>query len=294
MAMLCADGSHQSTVSWEDDLPRDLRDTILPHLPLLSLAKLAHLSKEFQEAYRQRMASTVGITAPLNDVCVGPCGIRFDQELHVRKYPWIPHKPFTDYSHHWGRTTGLPICSVTQHRCTSTTRVSNSLRAPLQTFGEFEVKARGLTAATSLYLDARVEIEVVVGLTGRFAVCKELVFECSGESWCLEQDLKGWLMLCIAMAPNLHRFLIDVARGPPRDIKRRGKPGLIQAVTLVLPRGSEWPSEREEALVWEALTCFLGLVGGKPSGARIALKRSDLENQKFEPSKGLLRAVNGR
>jgi hypothetical protein len=303
MAMLCADGSCQRTVSWKDDLPRELREIILPHLPLLSLAKLAHLSKEFQEAYRQRRAANFALAAPLHDVCVGPAPYSFtralEDELRIRKYPLSrcyplsPHDPFAGYFYNDVDTTEMQICSITQNRRTRTTLVFGSLQAPFLVFGSFDVKARGLTTATSLSLHARMEIEVVVGLTGRFPVCKELVLECSGESSCLEQDLKGWLMFYICMAPNLRRYLIDVARGPPRDYKRVGKPGLIQAVTLVLPRDSDWPKEREEALIWEALTCFLGLVGGKPSGTRIALER-DFTNEKSEPSKGLLRAVHGR
>jgi hypothetical protein len=53
--------------------------------------------------------------------------------------------------------------------------------------------------------------------------------------------------------------------------------GLVRSVTLVLPRGDALPNGAENAVVCDALTCFVALVGGKPSGVRIAVARGQEE-----------------
>jgi hypothetical protein len=290
--------------SW-DDLPAELGEIILPKVPLLRLAQLAHLSKEFQAAYGQRMAAHVATTAPLRDVCIGPGHDSIArpqyEELKIRRcplashIPHFPNDPFIDWAYHGCIPTELPTCKVSQHERTCAYRVFNSLQAPLRVFGSFKVTATGLAPGTSLSLEANVKIDVVLGLTHRVAICKEFLLECSRMGACTGQDLAGWLMLCIAMAAPLRGFLDDVARGPPFDGQRSREACVIPSVVLVLPRESEWPNEVEEAAIWEALTCFLAIVGGKPSGARLALGRELTRKRlsKFECTKSLVRAVHG-
>ncbi len=296
-------------------MPADVGEMILAKVPLLRLAQLAHLSKEFQEAYEQRMAAHVATTARLEGVCIGPgpdCVFRpFRDELRIRKCPsatWRPRdpdNPFDDWSWHGWDTTELPTCLIRQHRNTCATLDTKSLGAALRVFGSFDVVAVDLVPGSTLNLHADVKIEVVEGLA-RTAICKELLLSCFGLRAYTGQDLAGWLMLCIAMAGPLRGFLDDVARGPPCDGVARGAPCdrersgeacVVPSVTLVLPHESGWPNEADEAAIWEALTCVLAIVGGRPSGARLALEHhitSGITNRclsKFKSTKRLAPAV---
>jgi hypothetical protein len=85
-----------------------------------------------------------------------------------------------------------------------------------------------------------------------------------------------WLLLCIAMATPLREFLRDVGLRPVLkfgSLVHEPGQGEVRRVTLVLPDGTATLNGAEEASICDALTCFLALVWGKPSGARIAVRR---------------------
>jgi hypothetical protein len=305
-------------MSWHD-LPSELGEIILGQVPLLRLAQLAPLGKDFQSAYADRVADRVATAAWLRDASLGPLPADsrdvLSAESYIRTHPtWgcearvatpIPEPPtgsllalHWSFFEHWPmRTLVLPppwrgsagrVTRVGRLFIPRDPPVIPHVPRPAALRSVCDVSFR-MSGWFSAYLHSghgpsvewcnvscEVRSEVVIGRGGhRTMCCNDLVFRCFHERPEVKFDpLAFRLMLWIALAGPVRRFLCDVARGAPCDQGGGFQILPVQRVTLVLPRERPWPSGAGEVAMIDALTTILALVGGRGSGARIAISAS--------------------
>jgi hypothetical protein len=152
-------------------------------------------------------------------------------------------------------------------------RKFSSLALPFLVVGKLVCVLRDRDSPKWVQASAEVRCEVVIGLRRRTLWCKELILRCDQGP---NQDLATAICLQIftVMAAPLRRFLHEVANeweSRYRDCNRAKRVGPVHRIMLLLPAGSRLPNEAEELIIWEALSCILALVWGKPSGVTIAV-----------------------
>jgi hypothetical protein len=87
---MCAGVQIAEDVSWHD-LPSELLDIVLARVPLLRLAQMAEMGRDFEAAYRQRLTTYLASTARFNHSSVGPAPGDYSRalclELGIRNHP---------------------------------------------------------------------------------------------------------------------------------------------------------------------------------------------------------------
>jgi hypothetical protein len=319
---------NRGTTSWQD-LPSELGEIILAQVPLLRLAQLAALAKDFRTAFDQRLAARLELaTAPwLRDVSPGPmpadsrdvlsaesylrahrtwgCELLYATETEQpRPYYGVFLRPYMLFGWGWplrypvppaswrgssGRVTCVGRLFVPPSRGPHVPRSAAPFPLHHRSFrmsGWFKCRLEQRSPPTMfrgdedwVVVSLEVRSEVLVGQHHRTMSCKDLVFRCrygGSLSHAMQHSsertgLTLCLTLCIAVATRVPPFLWDVARGAPCDEGGVSRIEPVQRVTLVLPKDSPWPNGAGEAAIVEALTTMLAIVGGRPSGARVAI-----------------------
>lgn len=273
----CAGGVDAGTVSWHD-LPTDLVETILSRVPLLRLAQMAHLARDFRAVYLDRMAAHVAQKCWLQglymDISPSAVSAALAEELEIRKHPW--HQFWDSSLPIWKPCPGnldtrSHACRVKQFWRTCCTRGFTSPAAPFQISCSAEMYMDGSVRQEFLFVRVHVEARVTVGLLSRHVVCKEVVLTCCSRPF-QPPDIAVVCMACTAMAAPLRKFLSDIARGPARDRMRKGRAGPVQSLKLVLLLGSAVLTAAQEAAICDALTCLTARVGCNPSGLTVEVQ----------------------
>jgi hypothetical protein len=286
------------TLSW-DDLPRELGEIILGKVPLLRLAQIAHLGKDFQAAYLQRKAAVVTNMVPLQDLPVGPGPQEYHHDTLLREINMREQRrdgrgswgEWADYPGVWVKTE-LPGCIVSQMRRTSMARFmsrwDNHWHFSLG--GSFSVEMVDIATGNVGNASAHVATQIAVGLGCRWLKHTEVVLGWESEAHVRAGQVDLGLMLCTAMATPLRGFLADIARGPRYDSGRRVWANPMQSIILVLPKGNAWPNQIEEAVICDAFTYIVAHIGAKPSAAKIIREFGD---GRSEAPRRLLSLVGG-
>jgi hypothetical protein len=276
-------------------------------VPLLRLAQLASMGKEFQDAFCQRLASQVKAAEQLrrDSLCHMPTT---SEEYIVRRTLWRRLVNTV-----WGtwrvvgsdRGVTLPyswnVCHVWM---INNIRKFSSVSVPFQVNGVFQRPVSDARPHKSLWVcGGEVGHVSVVALKRRPKACEVLIL---GYGYNTADHLpspgyiRPWpkpgmatcLLSCMAMADTLCAFLHGGADGSTCDRRLTGGAGAVHSLTFVVPTDMAWPNEAEEAAICDAITCIHARVRGMPSRVRVAVTTA--ENEHVESSWRLPYSTHGK
>jgi hypothetical protein len=286
----CAGEPHLMAVSW-DDLPAELREDVIAMVPLLRLAQLASVTEEFREAYHQRLAAHMAAADRVR--CSSKAHLpTYSEEILIRRGLWrrIANTAWNLVGSDMGVVLP-PYWGVRTTRLKSDTNVSSpSVLSKVN--GMFSRRVGDTKPHEPLWVCADRGAVLVVALKRQRASCEALKLSYYYDKPCPKPTPTTFFVLCTAMMPSLYTFLHANAGGSACGVDQGARAGVIQSVTLVVPKGMAWPNEGEEAALCDAITCVLALVRGKPSGVRVAVTTEYGEH--VETSWRLPCAIGGR
>jgi hypothetical protein len=266
-----ADVREQTAFPWNDLLP-ELRADILARVPLLRLAQLAVLCREFRDEYRRRREAQKKLEAslpcplrqPLNPGFWNVLDCAFNLPGIIDHFRWISPRFHEHFGGSWGNSRS-PLGGV----ATMQPSIWPGLYAK---HVAMSVEGFYLVRKSQILCSVVVELRCVLkfGLRRRSVVHTELLIDCSNAP--AEVPPTIGILMGITVAPAIRTFLHELAGGVPDGLHRRGEAGAIERLRLVLPKGSRWPDVEGMGQMCDAVSTILATAWIRPSGVRICVK----------------------